>query len=193
MRRLSENVAIPVFGAADARIGLSLAVVQPVFVNAHGQRRDSNMARGWMVGAHVFVACADPRAGEVGVVYQAVGRLFCGFTSPTEKFGRPDDKIYDARNVHLLTGDRRFGKLRYKRHRAEQKQLLISEGCQFFKDDQRKLRYVSTCSARRTTLSCSLQSRTQSGGCPARTYRRSPHRPHRPAPRPGWTSRLPRQ
>jgi hypothetical protein len=37
---------------------------------------------------------------------------------------------------------RRFGKLRYKRSRAEQKQLLISEGCEFFKDDMRKLRYV---------------------------------------------------
>jgi|HubBroStandDraft_6_1064221.scaffolds.fasta_scaffold00329_7 hypothetical protein len=101
-------------------------------------------------GAHVFIAYADPRAGEIGVVYQAVGWLFCGLTSPTEKFRRPDGKVYDARNVHLLTRDRRFGKLRYKRSRAEQKQLLISEGCEFFKDDQRKLRYVGIYGDRRT-------------------------------------------
>jgi hypothetical protein len=93
-------------------------------------------------GAHVFVAYADPRAGELGVVYQSVGWQFCGFTNPTEKFRRPDGKVYDARNVHLLTRDRRFGKLRYRRTRAEQKELLISEGCEFFKDDNRKLRYV---------------------------------------------------
>ena len=101
-------------------------------------------------GATVFVAYADPRAGEVGVVYQATGWLFCGFTNPTEKFRRPDGKVYDARNVHLLTRDRRFGKLRYKRSRAEQKQLLISEGCEFFRDDQRKLRYVGFYGDRRT-------------------------------------------
>jgi hypothetical protein len=101
-------------------------------------------------GAHVFVAYADPRAGELGVVYQSVGWHFCGYTNPTEKFRRPDGKVYDARNVHLLTRDRRFGKLRYKRTRAEQKQLLISEGCEFFKDDQRKLRYVGIYGDRRT-------------------------------------------
>lgn len=101
-------------------------------------------------GAHVFVAYADPRAGELGVVYQSVGWQFCGFTNPTEKFRRPDGKVYDARNVHLLTRDRRFGKLRYKRTRAEQKQLLVSEGCEFFKDDQRKLRYVGFYGDRRT-------------------------------------------
>ena len=86
---------------------------------------------GKKAGAHVFVAYADPRAGELGVVYQSVGWQFCGFTNPTEKFRRPDGKVYDARNVHLLTRDRRFGKLRYKRSRAEQKQLLISDGCEF--------------------------------------------------------------
>jgi len=101
-------------------------------------------------GYNIFVAYADPQAGERGVIYQSVGWLFCGFTNPTEKFRRPDGKVYDARNVHLLTRDRRFGKLRYKRSRAEQKQLLISEGCEFFKDDQRKLRYVGIYGDRRT-------------------------------------------
>jgi hypothetical protein len=101
-------------------------------------------------GYNIFVAYADPQAGERGTIYQSVGWQFCGFTNPTEKFRRPDGKVYDARNVHLLTRDRRFGKLRYKRTRAEQKQLLISEGCDFFKDDQRKLRYVGFYGDRRT-------------------------------------------
>ena len=101
-------------------------------------------------GYNVFVAYADP-AGEITrTIYQSLGWSFCGFTSPTEKFRRPDGKVYDARNVHLLTRDRRFGKLRYKRSRAEQKQLLISEGCEFFKDDKRKLRYVGFYGDRRT-------------------------------------------
>ena len=102
-------------------------------------------------GYNVFVAYADPNAqGKVGTIYQSVGWSFCGFTNPTEKFRRPDGKVYDARNVHLLTRDRRFGKLRYKRSRAEQKELLISEGCEFFKDDARKLRYVGFYGDRRT-------------------------------------------
>lgn len=93
-------------------------------------------------GYNVFVAYADPKANELGTIYQSAGWQFCSYTSPTEKFRRPDGKVFDARNIHLLTRDRRFGKLRYKRSRAEQKQLLISKGCEFFKDDSRKLRYV---------------------------------------------------
>lgn len=101
-------------------------------------------------GYNIFVAYSDPRAGEIGVVYQAVGWLFCGSTNPTEKFRRPDGKVYDARNVHLLTRDRRFGKLSYKRTRQQQKELLISEGCEFFRDNTRKLRYVGIYGDRRT-------------------------------------------
>ena len=89
-------------------------------------------------------------AGERGIIYQSVGWLFCSFTGPTEKFLRPDGKVYDARNVHLLTRDRRFGKLRDKRTRAEQKKLPISQGCEFYKDDRRKLRYVGFYGDRRT-------------------------------------------
>jgi hypothetical protein len=101
-------------------------------------------------GYNVFVAYADPKANEQGTIYQSLGWSFCGFTNPTEKFRRPDGRVYDARSVHLLTRDRRFGKLRYKRSRAEQKQLLISEGCEFFKDDMRKLRYVGIYGDKRT-------------------------------------------
>ena len=100
-------------------------------------------------GYKVFVAYADPAAGEKGVIFRACNFLYCGPTSPTEKFRRPDGKVYDARNVHLLTRDRRFGKLRYKRSRAEQKQLLIAEGCEFFKDDRCKHRFVGIFGDRR--------------------------------------------
>ena len=101
-------------------------------------------------GYNVFLGYCDGRAGEIGTIYQSLGWSCCGFTNATEKFRRPDGKVYDARNVHLLTRDRRFGKLRYKRTRAEQKQLLISEGCEFFKEDSRKLRYVGFYGDKRT-------------------------------------------
>jgi len=101
-------------------------------------------------GYNAFLGYCDERAGEIGTIYQSLGWSFCGFTNPTEKFRRPDGKVYDARNVHLLTRDRRFGKLRYRRSRAEQKQLLISHGCEFFKDDNRKLRYVGFYGDKRT-------------------------------------------
>jgi len=101
-------------------------------------------------GYNIFLGYCDERANEIGVIYQSVGWKFCSFTNRTEKFIRPDGKVYDARNVHLLTRDRRFGKLRYKRSRAEQKHLLISEGCEFFKDDRGKLRYVGFYGDRRT-------------------------------------------
>jgi hypothetical protein len=100
-------------------------------------------------GYNVFIAYADPAAGERGVILRASNFLYCGTTSPTEKFRRPDGKVYDARNVHLLTRDRRFGMLRYKRSRAEQKQLLIAEGCEFFKDDRCKHRFLGIFGDRR--------------------------------------------
>ena len=101
-------------------------------------------------GYHVVIAYADPEAGERGVIFRACNFLYCGTTSPTEKFRRPDGKVYDARNVHLLTRDRRFGRLRYKRSRAEQKQILIEQGCQFFKDTGCKHRFVGIFGDRRT-------------------------------------------
>jgi hypothetical protein len=101
-------------------------------------------------GYHVFVAYADPQAGERGVIFRSCNFLYCGPTSPTEKFRRPDGKVYDARNVHLLTRDRRFGMLRYKRSRAEQKRILIKQGCEFFKDNGYKHRFVGIFGDRRT-------------------------------------------
>ncbi len=102
-------------------------------------------------GYNVFIAYADPKAGEQGIVYRAAGWDFCSIsTGSIEKFRRPDGKVYDARNVHLLTRDRTGGTIKYKRSRSEQKQLLIEEGCEFFKDDVRKLRYVGIYGDRRT-------------------------------------------
>jgi hypothetical protein len=100
-------------------------------------------------GYHIFIAYADPQAGERGVIFRACNFVYCGTTSPTEKFRRPDGKVYDSRNVHLLTRDRRFGKLRYKRSRAEQKQILIEQGCEFFKDSGCKHRFVGIFGDRR--------------------------------------------
>ena len=97
----------------------------------------------------IFIAYADPQAGERGVIFRACNFVYCGTTSPTEKFRRPDGKVYDSRNVHLLTRDRRFGKLRYKRSRAEQKQLLVEQGCEFFKDTACKHRFVGIFGDRR--------------------------------------------
>lgn len=100
-------------------------------------------------GYYAVIAYADPEANERGVILRACNFLYCGTTVPTEKFRRPDGKVYDARNVHLLTRDRRFGRLRYKRTRAAQKQLLIEEGCEFFKDNRCKHRFVGIFGDRR--------------------------------------------
>jgi hypothetical protein len=100
-------------------------------------------------GCHIVVAYSDPEAGEVGTVYQACNFLYCGTTSPTEKFRRPDGKIYDSRQVRNLSRDHRIGTPKYKRSRAEQKKLMIEQGFEFFKDDVRKLRYVGIYGDRR--------------------------------------------
>jgi hypothetical protein len=101
-------------------------------------------------GFHIFVAYSDPAANEVGTVYQASNWLYCGMTSPTERFKTPDGKIRDARQVHCLTRDRSNGTMKYRRTRAEQKQLLKEQGCEFFKDGGRKHRYVYFAGDRRT-------------------------------------------
>jgi len=122
-------------------------------------------------GYNVFVAYADPQAGEKGVIFRACNFLYCGPTSPTEKFRRPDGKVYDARNVHLLTRDRRFGRLRYKRSRAEQKQLLIEQGCEFFKDTGYKHRFVEIFGDRRLKriLRRALRWNVMEYSCPMRS------------------------
>lgn len=100
-------------------------------------------------GFNIFVAYSDPDAGEIGTVYQASNWLYCGTTHPTEKFTTPDGRTHDARQIHCLTRDRSGGTMKYKRSRAEQKELLMKEGCEFFKDGGRKHRYIGIYGDRR--------------------------------------------
>jgi hypothetical protein len=83
-------------------------------------------------GFHIFAGYSDPEAGEIGTIYQASNWLYCGMTSPAEKFRTPDGKIHDARQVHCMTRDRTGGTMKYKRTRAEQMELLLEQGCEFF-------------------------------------------------------------
>jgi hypothetical protein len=97
---------------------------------------------------HIFVAYSDPAANEVGTVYQASNWLYCGMTRPKKRFRTPDGKIYDGRRIHGLTRDRTGGSLKVKRTRADQKKLLIEQGCEFL-DGTPKHRYVGIYGDRR--------------------------------------------
>jgi hypothetical protein len=44
------------------------------------------------VGFHVFIAYADPAAGEEGIVYRASNWTYCGRTTPTEEFRWTGDR-----------------------------------------------------------------------------------------------------
>ena len=99
-------------------------------------------------GYHIFVAYSDPEAGEVGTIYQSCNFLYCGMTSPKKRFRTPDGKIHDSRQIHGLTRDRTGGSLNYKRTRADQKKLLIEQGCEFL-DGTAKHRYVEIYGDRR--------------------------------------------
>jgi hypothetical protein len=98
---------------------------------------------------NLFIGYSDFQAGEIGTVYQASNWLYCGTTNPTEKFRTPSGEVKDARLVSAYSRDRTGGTLKYKRTRAEQKQLLMEEGCEFFKDGGRKHRYVGIYGDRR--------------------------------------------
>lgn len=100
------------------------------------------------VGCHVFVAYSDPEAGEIGTIYQACNFLYCGTTNPTQKFRRPDGKIYDSKQVSNLRRDHRGGTSKYKRSRAEQKKLMLEQGYEFFRGTP-KHRYVAIYGDRR--------------------------------------------
>ena len=82
-------------------------------------------------GKPIIVAYSDPSGGEVGQIYSAVNFLYTGMTKGTEAFITPDGKKHNSRQVHGLTRDRRNGGLKYKRSRAEQRKLLLEQGCEF--------------------------------------------------------------
>jgi hypothetical protein len=100
-------------------------------------------------GYRIFVAYADPEAGEIGTVYQSANWLYCGMTNPTLKFRTSDGKVKDARLVHAYTRDRRGGKLAYRRTRAEQMRMMKEQGYVFFLGGA-KHRYVRILGDRRT-------------------------------------------
>ena len=92
-------------------------------------------------GFHIFIGYSDPRANEIGTVYQAANWIYTGMTSATEKYRTPDGREHDCRQISGLTRDRRNGGLAYKRTRRQQKEILLKQGCTFFKGDA-KHRYV---------------------------------------------------
>ena len=113
-------------------------------------------------GFHIFVAYADPAAGEIGTIYQACGWNYCGTASGSSSFvwaGKPiakdpfwgtfkDGKLHDERNIHHAI--RRGYRIECTRH---QKRLqMIKEGFLFLKS-QPKHRYVAFCGDRKTVAS----------------------------------------
>ena len=64
-------------------------------------------------------------------------------------FITPDGKRHNTRQVHGLTRDRRNGELNYTRTRAEQKEILLNQGCKFERVGG-KHRYVHFAGDRRT-------------------------------------------
>lgn len=56
---------------------------------------------------HAFWGYADPRAGEVGTIYQACNALYLGMTDPGRaKIYRINGRRYDPRKVHHKFGSR---------------------------------------------------------------------------------------
>ena len=100
-------------------------------------------------GYHAFLGYSTEEAQEIGTVYQATGWDYIGPSSPTEQFRTPDGKVHDSRQVSGLARDRTGGTLKYKRSRAEQKKLLLEQGCKFFEGTP-KHRYVGIYGDRRT-------------------------------------------
>jgi len=100
-------------------------------------------------GKPIIVAYSDPAGGEVGTIYSSVNFIYTGMTGGAEVFITPDGKRHNTLQIHGLTRDRRNGGLRYVRTRAEQKQLLIKQGCRFERVNG-KHRYVHFAGDRRT-------------------------------------------
>jgi hypothetical protein len=92
-------------------------------------------------GFPIICAFSDPAGSEIGTLYSAVNFKYCSMTQPSERYTTPDGKTHDARKVSGLTRDRRDGKLAYIRTRAEQKKLLLEQGCVFSKGNA-KHRFV---------------------------------------------------
>jgi hypothetical protein len=100
-------------------------------------------------GKPIIVAYSDPAGGEVGTIYQACNFLYTSVKGGGEAFIDRDGKRHNTRQIHGLTRDRRNGGLKYVRTRAEQKKILIKQGCKFERVGK-KHRYVFFAGDRRT-------------------------------------------
>jgi hypothetical protein len=132
VRGATEDWADPVRTSADGRTHTGSAASRLI------AKACDMMAA---TGKPVIVAYSDPAGGEQGTIYQSCNFLYTGMTGGTEVFITPDGKRHNTRQIHGLTRDRRNGELNYTRTRAEQKQLLIEQGCTFEKEGG-KHRYV---------------------------------------------------
>jgi hypothetical protein len=111
-------------------------------------------------GFHIFVGYSDPRANEIGTVYQAANWIYTGMTSAAERYCTPDGREHDCRQISGLTRDRRNGGLAYKRTRRQQKEILLKQGCTFFKGNA-KHRYVYFAGDKRKKLELTTALRMQ--------------------------------
>jgi hypothetical protein len=116
-------------------------------------------------GYCVFVAYADPAAGEIGTIYQACNWTYCGTVSASSSFvwpGKPiaedpswgtfkDGKLHDERNIHHSI---RRG-YRIECTRREKRLQMIREGFLFLKS-QPKHRYVSFSGGKETVATLKL-------------------------------------
>ena len=93
-------------------------------------------------GYNIIIAYSDTEAGEHGVIYRYCNFLFCGTTGATERFRTPDGRVRDARLVSGYTRDRTGGTLKYKRTRAEQKEIMLEAWALSFFRGTPKLRWV---------------------------------------------------
>jgi hypothetical protein len=100
-------------------------------------------------GKPIIVAYSDPAGNEKGTIYQSCNFLYTGMTSGSQRYRDSDGKLHNTRQIHGLTRDRRNGELNYTRTRAEQRRLLVEQGCTFEKEGG-KHRYVLFAGDRRT-------------------------------------------
>ncbi len=122
-------------------------------------------------GKNVVVAYADPAGGEVGQIYSSVNFKYTGMTTGTEKFKTPDGKVHDGRQISGMTRDRRNGDLKYTRSRAEQKKILLAQGCEF-KTGGAKHRFVHFAGDRRITRALRKALKWETLPCPKRSTTR---------------------
>jgi hypothetical protein len=85
-------------------------------------------------GKNLFVAYATEEAGEIGQIYSSLNWIYTGKTQPSQQFIL-NGKIQDSKQVSNRARDSRGHKegepQKYRRSRAEQKQLLLEQGAVF--------------------------------------------------------------